>query len=41
MDIQKVFIGGFSTTKLREIIESIYDNISEERLREIYDNYKL
>lgn len=41
MDIQKVFIGGFSTTKLREIIESIYDNISEEKLREIYDNYKL
>lgn len=41
MDIQKVFIGGFSTTKLREIIESIYNNISEERLREIYDNYKL
>ncbi len=41
MDIQKILIGGFSTTKLKEILESIYSNITEEKLKEIYDNYKL
>lgn len=41
MDIEKIFADGFSINKLKLVLEFVYSNITEEKLREFYDNYKL
>jgi len=40
MNIQKVFIGGFSTNKLRDILMEAYSHIDEDKLMEIYSNFE-
>lgn len=38
MSTDAAFMGGFDTTKLKKIFNKIYSELSEEKLREIYDN---
>lgn len=40
MDINKIISNGFSLSKMKEVLNIVYSNISEDKLKEIYKNYK-
>jgi len=40
MSLDSLLMNGFNTDKLKQIFNKIYSELSEEKLREIYDNHK-